>query len=230
VARQLDEAARRQAELATLAGFDYAGVAAANQRAVALVVVEAADGEVQSGTAFGVTRDGQLVTNRHVVEESADAPPRRIVVKYADSDEWVPARLVRADDQGDLALLQAQGGRTYPVVRGIAAAGSAPARGNPVALIGLPLGFDTPMDGPESDFIARTSLFAGMVSKNTSDVLQIDAYAGHGSSGSPVFDRRGAVVGVVYGGARESNGRIVYAVPAARLLAFLPEALVPRVR
>ncbi|HEU4631638.1 MAG TPA: trypsin-like peptidase domain-containing protein [Gemmatimonadaceae bacterium] len=230
VARALDEAARRQAQLATLAGFDYAGVAAANQRAVALIVVEAASGEVQSGTAFGVTRDGMLVTNRHVVEERPDAPPRRMVVKYADTDEWIPARLVRADDAGDLALVQVEGGRDFPVVRGIAAAGTAPAVGNPVALIGYPLGFDTPMDGPASDFIARTSLFAGMVSKNTADVLQIDAYAGHGSSGSPVFDRRGAVVGVVYGGARESGGRIVYAVPAARLLALLPDGLVPRVR
>ena len=230
VARQLDEAARRQAELTTLAGFDYAGVAAANQRAVALIVVEAADGEVQSGTAFGVTRDGMLVTNRHVVQESPGAPPRRIVVKYADSDEWIPAHLVRTDDQGDLAVVQAEGGQQFPAVRGIAAPGTTPARGKPVALIGYPLGFDTPMDGPESDFIARTSLFAGMVSKNTSDVMQIDAYAGHGSSGSPVFDRRGAVVGVVYGGARESGGRIVYAVPSSRLLVLLPDGLVPRVR
>ena len=31
------------------------------------------------------------------------------------------------------------------------------------------------------------------------------------------------LVGVIFGGAPESNGRIVYAVPAARLAAFLAE-------
>ena len=34
------------------------------------------------------------------------------------------------------------------------------------------------------------------------DILQIDAFASHGSSGSPVFDGHGHVIGVVYGGAK----------------------------
>ena len=62
------------------------------------------------------------------------------------------------------------------------------------------------------------------MSKRLSDVLQIDSYAGKGSSGSPVFDVRGNVVGVIYGGEAESRGRIVYAVPAERLSAFLTAA------
>jgi hypothetical protein len=32
-----------------------------------------------------------------------------------------------------------------------------------------------------------------------------------------VFDARGLVIGVIYGGEKGSNGRIVYAVPAARV-------------
>ena len=52
-------------------------------------------------------------------------------------------------------------------------------------------------------------------------MLQLDAYAGAGSSGSPVFDLDGRVVGVVYGGAREAQGRIVYAVPADKLTPML---------
>ena len=59
------------------------------------------------------------------------------------------------------------------------------------------------------------------MSKRLDDVIQLDSYAGHGSSGSPLFDASANVVGVIYGGARESNGRIVYAVPAQRLAAFL---------
>ena len=85
------------------------------------------------------------------------------------------------------------------------------------------------MDQTATDFVAAPSVFRGMVSKRVRDVLQIDAFAGHGSSGSPVFDRRGAVVGVVYGGPREASGRIVYAVSPEALLAFLSEAEAPRV-
>jgi S1-C subfamily serine protease len=56
----------------------------------------------------------------------------------------------------------------------------------------------------------------GTVSKTLGDNIQLDVYAAQGSSGSPVFDARGLVIGVLYGAARESNGRIVYSVPSAR--------------
>ena len=65
------------------------------------------------------------------------------------------------------------------------------------------------MEGAGLDVRARTTTAAGTVSKRLGDVLQIDSYAGKGSSGSPVFDVRGHVVGVIYGGEAESKGRIV---------------------
>ena len=42
---------------------------------------------------------------------------------------------------------------------------------------------------------------SGTISKRTSKLLQIDSYATHGSSGSPVFDAHGLVIGVIYAGA-----------------------------
>ena len=62
----------------------------------------------------------------------------------------------------------------------------------------------------------------GTVSKTLADILQLDVFAAQGSSGSPVIDARGLVIGVLYGAARESGGRIVYSVPSARLAAQLP--------
>jgi S1-C subfamily serine protease len=44
--------------------------------------------------------------------------------------------------------------------------------------------------------------------------VQVDAYGAPGSSGSPIFDRSGNVIAVLYGGERESNGKIIFAVPA----------------
>ena len=40
-----------------------------------------------------------------------------------------------------------------------------------------------------------------------------DGYGAQGSSGTPVFDRAGNLVAVLYGSERESAGRILYAVP-----------------
>jgi S1-C subfamily serine protease len=93
--------------------------------------------------------------------------------------------------------------------------------GAQVAIIGYPLGTETPMEGSGTKIIARSTLVAGTVSKHLDDVLQVDAYAGEGSSGSPVFAPDGRVIGVVYGGAREAAGRIVYAVPADKIAALI---------
>ena len=110
----------------------------------------------------------------------------------------------------------------FPVVEGFSN-GSEATEGTSVTTIGYPLGYDTPMEGEGNDFEAKSTLNPGTVSKKTSSVLQIDSFAAHGSSGSPVFSTRGLVVGVVYGGQADAGGKIVYAVPAEKLIAFLPE-------
>ena len=76
--------------------------------------------------------------------------------------------------------------------------------------MGYPLGTDLPMDGSA----AKTTTTFGKVSKVVPDELQIDAFAIQGSSGSPVFDAHGHVIGVVWGGVA---GRIVFSVPVERL-------------
>ena len=87
--------------------------------------------------------------------------------------------------------------------------------------LGYPLANDTPMEGKGLEITARTTATGAMVSKRLDSVLQLDSYSGHGASGSPLFDASGSVVGVIYGGVAESGGRIVLAVPAQRLAAFL---------
>ena len=54
----------------------------------------------------------------------------------------------------------------------------------------------------------------GTVSKALTAVIQVDAYGAPGSSGSPIFDRDGKVIAMLYGGERESQGKIIFAVPA----------------
>ena len=222
LSERLAQAETRHRNLRSAATLDASAVAAANGSAVALLAVEMPDGRAYAGTAFGVTSRGLLVTNRHLVEDHQSRPVRRLSVIFADTKQWLPARVVKTSVTDDLAFVQVALPGEYPAVRGIAE-GDGPAVGAPVAVIGYPLGVDAGgMSGDISRITARSTLGVGTVSKRLADVVQVDAYAGEGSSGSPVFDATGRVIGVVYGGATESGGRIVYAVPASRVSAQMP--------
>lgn len=218
-----DQLARADSRRRAIASMDYHAVDSLDRAAVAMVFVEMADGSRYSGSGFAVTHDGLLVTNRHLVVDDGGTPARRIAVIFADTRDWLPAHIVRVGRGADLALLQLDVALPVPTVQGVADA-SRVAVGSPVAIIGYPLGLDTPMEGSGTKVTARATLGVGTVSKRIDDVVQVDAYAGEGSSGSPLLDARGEVVGVVYGGARDSGGRIVYAVPAERVTALLHDA------
>jgi S1-C subfamily serine protease/pSer/pThr/pTyr-binding forkhead associated (FHA) protein len=201
--------------------MDLAAVRDANDPAVTLIVSEI-DGKQKEATGFSVNRAGLIVTNRHVVTDTAGTRPSRILVKFANTRVWRHAHLVKLDDHDDvdLALIQIDESGQYPAVRGVAR--SVDTRvGEAIATIGYPLGTDIPMEGKGNDFAAKTSLTIGTVSKSVSDLLQIDAFASHGSSGSPVVDEHGHVVGVVWGGPASAEGRIVYAVPGDKIAALL---------
>jgi pSer/pThr/pTyr-binding forkhead associated (FHA) protein len=216
----VDKLSEQMARSHELSQMDYAKVNDLNAAAVAMVASDF-DGKFIAGTAFGVSPSGQLVTNRHVVRDTAGRVARRVVVIYANTSKWLPAHLVRASDGEDLALLQVDAPAVYPVVAGVSRTGTLARVGASIASIGYPGANEAPMEGSGMNITARTTTIAGMVSKRLDDVIQIDSYASHGSSGSPMFDARGNVVGVIYGGAAESNGRVVYGVPAQKIATFL---------
>jgi pSer/pThr/pTyr-binding forkhead associated (FHA) protein/V8-like Glu-specific endopeptidase len=217
LSKKMDRTALMQQSLAQI---DVAKVHDLNDPAVAMLASDF-DGKFLAGTAFGITPAGLLITNRHVVRTEAGVAAQRLMVIYANTNKWLRARVVRVSDTEDLALIQVEDAGKYPVVAGVSRGGALARVGAPVASIGYPGATDTPMEGTGMNITARTTSTRGSVSKRLDDVLQIDSYAGHGSSGSPVFDTAGHVVGVIWGGDKESNGRIVYAVPAQKIAAFI---------
>jgi S1-C subfamily serine protease len=184
-----------------------------------MIAVEMPDGRMYSGTGFGVAADGLVITNRHLVQNDAGQAPKRIAIVFADTRDWLPAHVERVAGDADLAVLRLERGGPFPVVSRMASV--APGVGAPVALIGFPLGMATPMDNSGAQLIARTTLGVGTIAKSIPGVLQIDAFAAEGSSGSPVFAADGALIGVVYGGADGTGGRIVYAAPSSAIGALL---------
>jgi len=204
--------------------MDVPAVRKANDPAVAMILSEI-NGKQYEATGFTVAPTGMLITNRHVVADSAGTAASKVLVKFANTKEWKAAHIVKLDDNQnvDLALLQMNEPGQYQAIGGIASTVDAKV-GGPIATIGFPMGTDLPMEGPANEFTAKTSLSIGRVSKAVPELLQIDGFAAHGSSGSPVLDEHGHVIGVVWGGPKGNGGRIVFAVPADKIAALVASA------
>lgn len=213
---QLDDAERRQRALAgAVGGVDYRAISHQNQDAVAIVLVEYTDGERFSGTAFSVDSMGTMVTNKHILAgEDGTKTPRRLGVIFSGSTQFWRAEMVGVSPDADIGVLRVLIKGGTPRVHGLARSREGLERGDPVAILGYPLGFDLPMESQGGNSIAEPTLTVGTVSKALTSVVQVDAYGAPGSSGSPIFDRNGNVIAVLYGGERESNGKIIFAVPA----------------
>jgi S1-C subfamily serine protease len=213
-----------EARMRRMVQMDLPAINTRNSPAVAILVSEI-DGTSFAGTGFSISPDGLLLTNRHNVRNEDGRQASRIAVKFVNTGEWKPAHVVKVSDVAgeDLALIQMDEPGPYPVIEGISS-GNDVSEGISVVTIGFPLGYETPQEGEGNAFVAKSTLNPGTISKRTSSVLQIDSYASHGSSGSPVFSARGLVVGVVYGGQPEAGGRIVFAVPPNHVAAFVPDA------
>ena len=224
VAALTAEMRQAQTRTANIAGMDYSAVTEANRPAVVFIAVEMPDKSASSGTGFNILPTGLIVTNRHVVQARDGTRAQRVAIAFDGTrGAWLTATIVYVSDTDELALLRLNRPGSYPVVSGIARDDSGLRIGAPVAIIGYPLGASTAgMTGTIENLRPVATLGVGTVSKTLEETLQLDTYAAQGSSGSPVFDARGLVVGVLYGAAAESNGRMVYSVPSARLAAQLP--------
>jgi len=213
---ELDAAERRQRALAgAVGGVDYRAISHQNQDAVAIVLVEYTDGERFSGTAFAIDSIGTMITNKHILAgEDGTKIPHRLAVVFSGSTQMWRAEMVGVAPEADIGVFRVLIKGGTPRVRGLARTREGIERGDPVAILGYPLGFDLPMEAQGGEPIAEPTLTVGTVSKALTSVVQVDAYGAPGSSGSPIFDREGRVIAILYGGERESNGKIIFAVPA----------------
>jgi S1-C subfamily serine protease len=220
---------RQQRNITAAQGVNWATINRANARAVAMLYVRFPDTTQRwTGTAFSISAGGLLLTNRHVVINDQNQRARDIAVQFPGSKEILRARIEQVAPDVDLATVRitdtvkiADPG-PYPVVRGLRL-DATPEVGDPIALIGYPLGVDAPMGGMPGSPTVRTTLAPGTVAKILPDsLLQLDAYSATGASGSPILDRDGRVIGVEFGGILESEGRVVLGLPIKRAAALLP--------
>ena len=138
---------------------------------------------------FLIRADGYLLTNQHVVEGA-----ETLAVALADDeDRSYPATVVGVDAPSDLALLKIEAGRPLPALGlgdsdGLAA-------GEWVAAIGNPFGLAHSFSVGVVSSLGRRDIHPGG-RPGYDDFIQTDASINPGSSGGPLVDRHGRVVGI----------------------------------
>jgi len=147
------------------------------QQSVVSLNVRGAGGVVSHGTGFNLDPQGLIVTNRHVVEEAmflqVNFPGEG---KYRVTD-WVKSK------EDDLALLKLEGEKNLPHVE-LAERRAEP--GQEILVIGNPLR------------LHRIAMQGKVLEASPSQIVVGDASIHQGHSGSPVFNREGEVLGVIY--------------------------------
>lgn len=206
--------------LALLALFFFAAGARAQESlpelirrvkpSVVSVITYNAKGEVAlTGSGFFV-RPGRVLTNLHVVEGAHRAEVRTFEGK---GKTYAVEGLTSVDEDGDLAVLSVD----MPAERAsvVETSLAAPEEGERIFVIGNPLR----LEGSVADGIVSAVREVPSLGR----IVQITAPISHGNSGSPVFNMKGQVIGVVT--IRVMNGQnINLALGAARFPAQAGDA------
>ena len=140
-------------------------------------------GKTSLGSGFLIDSKGYIVTNNHVINKADEI----IVTLYDDSQ--YNAVVIGSDKMTDLALIKIDAGKALPFVE----LGDSDTLkvGDWILAIGNPFGLGG-------------SVTAGIVSAKSRDIdagsydnfIQTDASINQGSSGGPMFDMQGKVVGI----------------------------------
>ena len=164
-----------------------------------------------SGTGFAVGNGRFVVTNHHVLPKKLDDTKRQRLAVFSGRGrkaKFHPAAIVAQDPTHDLALLRIEG-----KLPALDLSGGAIAReGTEIAFTGFPIGMAlglypvthrgivsaiSPMAPPQlGSKVLNAKMIRAM--RDPYDVLQLDATAYPGNSGSPVYAQdSGKVVGVI---------------------------------
>ena len=169
---------------------------------VAIATYDTSGEALMTGSGFFLS-PGQVVTNLHVIRGAA-----RAEIKTLDGKGKVypVSGALCIDEEGDLALLSVD--MPLDRIRSTELAQELPDEGEQIFVIGNPL----KLEGSVSDGIVS----AVREVPNSYRIIQITAPISHGNSGSPVFNLRGQVLGVVT--VKVTNGQnINLAIAAARV-------------
>ncbi len=205
-----------------------ADIDAASRGVVRIVIIEEQGGElfpVAHGTGFAISPE-RIVTNAHVVVEAQANRNLSIGIVPSDGGKAVYGRLVAYSARNDLALLATTSAMNLPP---LTIAGSVDPDSGGVTAVGYPMNVDRAQGLSIKDIftaqppVKSRGFLSGRRPSREFDTLLHTAPIGQGSSGGPLLDNCGRVVGVNSFGA-ESGGadsEFYFAVSTRELLPFL---------
>jgi len=168
--------------------------------AVAIETFDAKDNTITRGSGFFIAPD-KIITNRHVIDRSS-----RVEIHLLDGKKFPVKGVLAVDGEGDLALLQvdvpAQFAVPLPIVRAV------PQEGESIVVIGNPYGLEGSVSNGIVSAVREISGYGR--------IIQITASISPGSSGSPVVNMLGQVIGIATLQAAEGQN-LNFAVPAERI-------------
>jgi S1-C subfamily serine protease len=184
------------------AGDEAKKIYSASQDSVFLVYLNDSSGTPSAlGSAFLIA-PRLLVTNAHV----ADAGSPVLAVRPVR----IPLKIRRTDEKNNLALLSVDVDLTS---RPLPLASEAVSRGEQVFAIGNPEGLEKTIS---------QGIISGLRKRGERDLLQVTSPISHGSSGGPILNAKGEVVGVAVG-TLEDGQNLNFAVPVAYVRAILEQ-------
>jgi tetratricopeptide (TPR) repeat protein len=168
--------------------------------AVAIATYSAHGDLLSRGSGFFVAQD-KVITNRHVIENA-----QRVEISLMNDKHYTVKGVLAVDGEGDLALLQVDVPKEN--VSPLLIDKTTPQEGESIVVIGNPYG----LEGSVSNGIVSAVREIPGYGK----IIQITAPISPGSSGSPVVNMQGQVVGVATLQAEEGQS-LNFAVPSERI-------------
>jgi tetratricopeptide (TPR) repeat protein len=158
------------------------------------------------GSGFFINDKGNVITNRHVLE-GAD----RAEVKTANGKVFSVMKVLAEDKEGDLIRVSVEIHKS--VVSPISVSATIPEVGEKVVVIGSPLGLEQTVSDGIVSAVREIPTFGKLI--------QITAPISSGSSGSPVVNVRGEVIGVATFQIVEGQN-LNFAIPGERVTRLTP--------
>ena len=165
-----------------------------------IVFIEAISGdEISTGTGIVVGKKGEILTSAHVIDENAN-----IEVRTSKGEVYKAEILFKPENQSDLILIKIKPKSFLPVIKLVDS--SILKVGQKVLAIGNPFGFSG-------------TLTTGIISRidYEKNKIQTDAAINPGSSGGPIVNADGEVIGISQSIYNPDNNRsnigIGFAIP-----------------
>jgi len=169
-------------------------------------------GRVRSGEGSGfiITNDGYIITNFHVVKDAT-----KITVDLNESfDKNIPAQLIGADPETDIAIIKIQKENLPHLSFGDS---NQLQIGEQVVAVGSPFGLEASVTKGVISQKSRNNLKI----TDREDFIQTDAAINPGNSGGPLLNLDGQVIGMNTAIVSRSGGHmgIGFAIPSAIIMA-----------